>query len=50
MQGCEHSEGMSKSEMGLQSLGQGSWEGVWNREGRAGSGTWSSKNRIKVCG
>ena len=50
MQGCERSEGMSKSEMGLQSLGQGSWIRVWNGEGWAGSNTRSSKNRTKVCG
>ena len=49
MQGHERSKGMSKSEMGLQSLGQGSRERVWNREGRAGLGTWSSENRTKVC-
>ena len=49
MQGHEHSEGMSKSEMGLQSLGQGSQKRVWNGEGRAGSSMWSSKNRTKVC-
>ena len=42
--------GMSKSETGLQSLGQGSREGVWNGEGQAGLGTRSSENRIKVCG
>ena len=50
MQGHEHSEGMSKSKMGLQSLGQGSWIRVWNREGRAGSSTWSSENGTKVYG
>ena len=50
MQGCECSKGMGKSETGLQSLGQGSWERVWNGEGQAGSGMWSSKNRTKVCG
>ena len=50
MQGRERSKGMSKSEMGLQSLGQGSWERVWNRQGWAGSSTRSSKNRTKVCG
>ena len=50
MQGHERSEGMSKSKTGLQSLGQGSRIRVWNREGRAGSSTWSSKNRTKVCG
>ena len=49
MQGHKHSEGMSKSEMGLQSLGQGSWKRVWNGESRAGSSTWSSENRTKVC-
>ena len=43
------SKGMSK-ELGLQSLSQGSQEGIWNREGQAGSGTQSSENRIKVCG
>ena len=31
MQGCECSEGMSKSETGLRSLGQGSQKRVWNR-------------------
>ena len=41
--------GMSKSEMGLQSLGQGSRIRVWNGEGRAGSSTQSSENRTKVC-
>ena len=35
MQGHEHGEGMSKSKTGLQSLGQGSWKRVWNREGQA---------------
>ena len=50
MQGREHSKGMSKSEMGLQSLGQGSRIRVWNGEGRAGSGMRSSKNGTKVCG
>ena len=50
MQGREHSKGMSKSKMGLRSLGQGSWERVWDGEGRAGSGMRSSKNRTKVCG
>ena len=49
MQGRKRSKGMSKSKMGLQGLGQGSQERVWNGEGRAGSGTWSFKNRIKVC-
>ena len=50
MQGHERSKGMSKSEIGLQSLSQGSWERVWNGEGQAGLGIQSSKNRIKVCG
>ena len=50
MQGRECSKGMGKSEMGLQSLGQGSRERVWNGEGWAGSGTWSSENRTKLCG
>ena len=35
MQGRERSKGMSKSKMGLQSLGQGSQERVWNGEGQA---------------
>ena len=50
MQGREHSKGMSKSKMGLWSLGQGTWERVWNGEGQGGSGIQSSENRIKVCG
>ena len=50
MQGCEHGEEMSKSETGLQSLGQGSRIRVRNGEGRAGSSTWSSENGTKVCG
>ena len=50
MQGRECSEGMSKSETGLRSLSQGSRKRVWDREGQAGSSTWSSKNRTKVCG
>ena len=50
MQGHERSKGMSKSKMGLQSLGQGSWERIWNGEGQGGSGMWSSKNRTRVCG
>ena len=50
MQGCERSKGMSKSETGLRSLGQGSRERVWNGEGRAGSGIRSPDNGIKVCG
>ena len=50
MQGRKPGEGMSKSEMGLRSLGQGSWVRAWNREGRAGSSTRSSENGTKVCG
>ena len=43
MQGCERSKGMSKSERGLRSLGQGSQKRVWNGEGRAGSSMQSSE-------
>ena len=43
-------EGMSKSETGLQSLGQGSRIRTWNGEGWAGSSMWSSENGTKVCG
>ena len=50
MQGHEHSKGMSKSKMGLQSLSQGSGIRAWNREGQAGSSMQSSKNGTKVCG
>ena len=50
MQGCECGKGKSKSEMGLQSLGQGRRIRVWNGEGRAGSSVRSSENRTKVCG
>ena len=50
MQGHKRGKGMSKSETGLQSLGQGSQIRVWNREGQAGSSTRSFKNRTKVCG
>ena len=49
MQGRKRSEGMSKSETGLQSLGQGSRKRVWDGQGRAGLSTWSSENRTKVC-
>ena len=45
-----YTECNSKSEMGLQSLSQGSQERVWNGESWAGSGTPSSENRTKVCG
>ena len=50
MQDPKCSKGMSKSKTGLRSLGQGSRERVWNREGQAGSGMQSFKNRTKVCG
>ena len=50
MQGCERGEVKSKPETGLQSLGQGSWIRARNREGWAGSSTWSSENGTKVCG
>ena len=49
MQGCERSKGISKSKIGLQSLGQGSQEGVWNGKGQIGSSMWSSENRTEVC-
>ena len=47
MQGHKRSKGMSKSETGSRSLGQGSRERVWNGEGRAGSGMWSSKTELR---
>ena len=50
MQGRERGEGMSKSEMGLQSLGQGSQIRAWNGEGQAGLSMRSSKNGTKICG
>ena len=50
MQGHECGEGMSKSEMGLRSLSQGSQIKVWNREGQTASNMRSSKNGTKVCG
>ena len=50
MQGCKHGKGMSKSEMGLQSLGQGSRIRAQNGEGQAGSSMRSSENGTKVCG
>ena len=49
-QGRECSEGKSKPEMGLQSLGQGSQIGAWNREGQAGSRCGVLKTGTKVCG
>ena len=50
MQGRERGKGMSKSEMGLRSLSQGGRIRVWSGEVKAGSSTWSSENRTKVCG
>ena len=50
MQGRQHGEGRSKSEMGLRSLGQGSWIRVRHGEGWGGSSMQSSKNGTKVCG
>ena len=50
MQGHERGEGMSKSEMGLRSLSQGSQIRARNGEGRAGLSMWSSENGTKVCG
>ena len=50
MQGRERGEGMSKSEMGLETLGQGSRIRARNREGWAGSSMRSSENGTKVCG
>ena len=48
MQGHERSKGMSKSEMGLQSLGQGRWERAWDGEGRAGLGIPKMELRFEV--
>ena len=50
MQGRERGEGMSKSEMGLQSLGQGSQIRAQNGEGQAGSSMRSSENGTFVDG
>ena len=50
MQGHEHSEGQSKPETGLQSLGQSSRIRAWNREGRAGSRCRVLETETKVCG
>ena len=50
MQGREHGEGMSKSEMGLRSLGQGSQVRAWNGEGWAGLRCGVPKMETKVCG
>ena len=49
MQGRERGKGKSKSEMGLQSLNQGSWIRAWNREGWAGSRCRIPKTETKVC-
>ena len=50
MQGHKPSEVMSKSEMGLRSLSQGSQIRAQNGEGRAGSSTRCSEKGTKVCG
>ena len=50
MQGCKHGEGMNKSEMGLRSLGQGSWIRARNGECQAGSRCGVPKMETKVCG
>ena len=49
-QGCEHSEGKSKPEMGLQTLSQGSQIRAQNGEGWAGSRCGVPKTETKVCG
>ena len=43
-QGRRRSKGKSKPEMGLQSLGQGSWIRAQNREGSGRVETQSSEN------
>ena len=50
MQGHKRGKGKSKPEMGLQSLGQGSWIRARNGEGRAGSRCRVLKTETKVCG
>ena len=50
MQGREPGEGMSKSEIGLQSLSQGSQIRARNGEGRAGSRCGVPKTEAKICG
>ena len=47
MQGHEAGEGISKSDTGLQSLGQGGRIRAWNGEGRAGLGMWSSEMELR---
>ena len=47
-QGRRHGEGKSIPEMGLQSLGQGSWIRARNREGQARSRHGVSKTETKV--
>ena len=47
MQGRKRSKGMSKSEVGLQSFGQGSQIRVWNGQGQAGSSMWSSEMLLR---
>ena len=49
-QGHERGEGKSKPNMGLQSLGQGSWLRARNGEGQAGSRCGVLKMETKVCG
>ena len=50
MQGHEHGEGKSKPEIGLRSLGQGSWIRAQNGEGQAGLRCRVPKPETKVCG
>ena len=50
MQGRERGEGNSKPEMGLHSLGQGSWIRAQNRGGQAGSRCGVLEMETKVCG
>ena len=50
MQSHEHSEGKSKPEMGLQSLGQGSRIRAEKGEGRTGSRCGVPKMETKICG
>ena len=48
--GRKRGEGKSKPEMGLRSLGQGSWIRAQNGEGRAGLRCGVLKTETKVCG
>ena len=50
MQGCEHGEGKSMPETGLQSLSQGSRIRAQNGVGRAGSRCGVPEKGTKVCG